>query len=314
MLPALFLNSPKTSVSVPRVSVGPHTNAATFNNLPEELLASIILVIQSGQDICTEVRNWLVVNRQWKCILDRNDFWVSVLEQHPFNWRHYGTLGGRNADQMWDTGMTARAFFQMICGLKALQRKRILELTTTTTTIGGSAFTDANLSGLTSLPPGLTTIGNEAFGNANLSGLTSLPPGLTTTDYGAFMSANLIGLTLLPPGLTTIGFNAFADANLSGLTSLPPGLTTIQEYAFFGSNLSSLTLLPPHLTTIEYDAFRNANLSSLTSLPLGLTTILDGAFFYANLSRLTSLPPGMTIESLQMHGADLSGLSECQPI
>jgi hypothetical protein len=261
MLPALFLNSPKTSVSVPPVGVGPHTNAATINDLPEDVLASIFRVIHSGEDLCTKVGKWVAVNRQFNRL--DNDFWVSVLEQPPFNWHHSGTLGVRNAGPMWDTGMTAVSFFQMLCGLTALQRNKILELTTTTTRIGDNAFLRANLRGLTSLPPGLTTIGGGAFADADLSGLTSLPPGLTTIENNAFQIANLSGLTSLPQGLTTIGDNAFQSANLRGLTSLPSGLRTIGGRAF------------------------------------GL----------ANLSGLTSLPPGMTIESLQMYGADLSGLT-----
>jgi hypothetical protein len=190
-------------------------------------------VIQSGEDICTEVEKWRVVNRQWKFILDSNEFWVSVLEQLPFRW--------------WDTDMAAHAFFQMFCRLTALQREKILELTITTTTIEYDAFAGANLSGLISLPPGLTTIGEDAFAGANLSGLTSLPPGLTTIEDDAFMGANLSGLISLPPGLTKIGDFAFADANLSGLKSFPLWLatTTIGDFAFANADLSGLTSLPP---------------------------------------------------------------------
>ncbi len=212
--------SRSSTEEVPCAPVGVELN---IHDLPPEVLVTIIRERLSGKNLFEKLEWWAVCH-QWRDISNSDNFWVNLLRQPPLYWHHDGTLGARNADLKWHTGMTAFAFFRMLYRLTPDERELILSMTSTTTTIQEEAFFHANLSGLTSLPPNLKTIEVIAFSLSNLSGLTSLPPNLATIKTDAFYNADLSGLTSLPPNLATIEPGAFAFADLRGLTSLPSAM------------------------------------------------------------------------------------------
>ena len=136
-----------------------------------------------------------------------------------------------------------------------------LNLPSSLTYIGDSAFSSFISLPNVTIPSGVTSIGNSAFGNC--SGLTSVTfangSQLTTLD-GSFGSCRALSSITLPNSLTTIGKNTFyACTSLTSIT-IPSGVTSIGATAFIHcSGLTSITCLATTPPTLGGSAFNDTN-------------------------------------------------------
>lgn len=171
----------------------------------------------------------------------------------------------------------------------------------TVTVIGGSAFRDKGLTGVT-LPDSLTTIETDAFRGNHLSVL-KLPDSVTTIGEQAFQSNQIADLTL-PEGITSIGRKAFKYNQLESLY-LPDSVTLLEIGAFEANRLSEVRL-SAGLTTIEVEVFKD-NLLTELSIPNTITSIQWSAFY--NNPTLTKLTLSDGLTSIQASAFDGAGLT-----
>ena len=163
----------------------------------------------------------------------------------------------------------------------------VLNMPTSVTAIGNSAF--QNCSGLTSvtIPNSVTCIGESAF--QYCSGLTSLtiPNSVTTIGESAFSGCSGLPSLAIPNSVTSIGQNAFEGCSSLTSVTIPNSVTSIGNYAFSGcSGLTSLTI-PNSVTSIGNKTFSNC--SGLTSLTIPNSVTSIGSSAFRGCSGLTSL-------------------------
>jgi hypothetical protein len=163
-------------------------------------------------------------------------------------------------------------------------------------TIGDRAFNECL--GLTSvaIPNSVITIGDEAF-NACI-GLISVTIGASVTTIGNSAFSDCLGLTsvTIPNSVTTIGGYAFSYC--SGLTSVIIGtsVTIIGQAAFLNcTSLASVTV-PNSVTTIENSAFRNCSGLTSVTIPNSVTTI--GASAFSRCTGLTLVTIGSGVRTI----------------
>ena len=167
-----------------------------------------------------------------------------------------------------------------------------VEISSSVTSIGSSAFRDCSSLTSIKIPSGVTSIRYEAF--ENCSSLETVTFGensqLVTIDGLVFSGCSSLTSITIPRGVTSIGDFLFeACSSLTSIT-IPEGVTSIGESAFEDcSSLTSITI-PEGVTSIRYEAFRDC--SSLTSItiPSGVTEIESNTFY--NCSNLESVDFG----------------------
>ena len=152
---------------------------------------------------------------------------------------------------------------------------RKVELGSSVTSIGGSAFRYCySLSSIT-IPDGVTSIGDSAFRYCySLSSIT------------------------IPDGVTSIGGSAFQYCYILSSITIPDSVTSISDYAFDECySLSSITI-PDGVTSIGGYTFRYCRILSSITIPDGVTSIGDYAFYncygLAHLYFLPTTPPSVS--------------------
>ena len=88
--------------------------------------------------------------------------------------------------------------------------------------------------GTATIPAEVTSIGESAFYEANSLTAITIPAGVTSIGWGAFHSASSLATVTFAAGsqLTSIGNSAFENASALTTITIPVGVTSIGNYAF----------------------------------------------------------------------------------
>ena len=146
----------------------------------------------------------------------------------------------------------------------------------------------------------VTTIGGKAFRDKNLTGIT-IPKSVTAIETGAFLGNPLTDISVAS-GNTAFSSKNFFLQSKDGKelffyygnekdVSIPNGVTTISDHAFSGKQLTNVTI-PDSVTSIGYQAFLDNQLTGVT-IPDNVTSI-GGNAFYRN--QLTSIIIGANVD------------------
>lgn len=173
------------------------------------------------------------------------------------------------------------------------------------TKIGGSAFSQTNLSGSLVIPNGVTEIGTWAFSNCPFGGTLTLPRSLKIIRDNAFSGIDCIGPLDIPNTVTHIYASAFGGCSgFTGQLKLPDGLHFLGPYAFEGcSGFTGSLTIPSQIKRIETSCFNNCSgLNGTLSLPKGLTEIENYAFARCSFRGTLNLPENLLIIGLGAFG------------
>ena len=173
------------------------------------------------------------------------------------------------------------------------------------TKIGGSAFSQTNLSGSLVIPNGVTEIGTWAFSNCPFGGTLTLPRSLKIIRNNAFSGIDCIGPLDIPNTVTHIYASAFGGCSgFTGQLKLPDGLHFLGPYAFEGcSGFTGSLTIPSQIKRIETNCFNNCSgLNGTLSLPKGLTEIENYAFARCSFRGTLNLPENLLIIGLGAFG------------
>lgn len=173
------------------------------------------------------------------------------------------------------------------------------------TKIGGSAFSQTNLSGSLVIPNGVTEIGTWAFSNCPFGGTLTLPRSLKIIRDNAFSGIDCIGPLDIPNTVTHIYASAFGGCSgFTGQLKLPDGLHFLGPCAFEGcSGFTGSLTIPSQIKRIETSCFNNCSgLNGTLSLPKGLTEIENYAFARCSFRGTLNLPENLLIIGLGAFG------------
>lgn len=173
------------------------------------------------------------------------------------------------------------------------------------TKIGGSAFSQTNLSGSLVIPNGVTEIGTWAFSNCPFGGTLTLPRSLKIIRDNAFSGIDCIGPLDIPNTVTHIYASAFGGCSgFTGQLKLPDGLHFLGPCAFEGcSGFTGSLTIPSQIKRIETSCFNNCSgLNGTLSLPKGLTEIENHAFARCSFRGTLNLPENLLIIGLGAFG------------
>lgn len=173
------------------------------------------------------------------------------------------------------------------------------------TKIGGSAFSQTNLSGSLVIPNGVTEIGTWAFSNCPFGGTLTLPRSLKIIRDNAFSGIDCIGPLDIPNTVTHIYASAFGGCSgFTGQLKLPDGLHFLGPGAFEGcSGFTGSLTIPSQIKRIETSCFNNCSgLNGTLSLPKGLTEIENYAFARCSFRGTLNLPENLLIIGLGAFG------------
>ena len=195
-----------------------------LSDLPPEV-KSLVLQALAKYD-CEGFDNFCNVDQEFRQICREDDFWQAILNEAKWapDWSPIESTGG----------MTPKAYYKMICGMKDPYQKKVLALSLNMTEIGTGAFDGFRSLALRQLPPNVTKIGDFAFMRCSLLALTQLPPTLKVIGYGAFADCSSLALKYLPPNLKSIFSFAFMGCSSLDLTHLPNTVRYIGDGAFVG--------------------------------------------------------------------------------
>jgi len=234
-----------------------------LQDLPDQLIELVLFALNTQN--CKLLSTLERVSHDFARIYRDPNFWNVVIES--FKWM-----------VNWNTGLSPKEYFRMVCQMKDEHREMLLEITSETKKIQDLTFYGCESLALTSLPHDLKYIGMAAFYGCKSLALTSLPHDLKYIGMAVFHGCKSLTLTSLPDGLKYISKSAFYGCESLALATLPDGLNYIEEKGFEGCTSLALTSLPDDLKYIGKSAFSGCKSLALTSLPEGLSGIGDFAF------------------------------------
>ena len=160
-----------------------------------------------------------------------------------------------------------------------------INLPSTLTLIGESAFSGCDLRGPITLPAALTTISSNAFSSCkNLDNVT-FSEGLQTMDTYAFYNCRQLKHAILPSTLKTIGSYAFYQCYRLEDAQLPAGLETLGDAAFYDCDSLTTFTFPEGITIVPNSVLNSCEKLATVQLASGTTRIGNSAFQYcANLA------------------------------
>ena len=215
-----------------------------LSDLPNQMQQEILLWLQRAD--CGEITRLAESNAVFCGIFNNQQFWKAANEDKKWLVE-------------WDTGLTHREYYQMMCSMTPSHRNALAAIHCNTEQIGEYAFAkkhdvaevtiySVDLSdsctqlALKRLPNSVESIGDGAFMGCKSLAFTSLPNSLESIGDDAFIGCTSLKLVTLPDSLESIGCHAFMACTLLKLTELPHSLTTIGDWAFHGCTSLSIDM------------------------------------------------------------------------
>lgn len=149
------------------------------------------------------------------------------------------------------------------------------------TSIGHNAFDGCGLTNI-ELPSTLTSIGDSAFYFCFFIESVDIPSSVTSIGKSAFCMCRSLVNVKLPSSLTSIEDFCFSSCYSLTSINLPPTITNIGDGAFDGCGSLTSIDLPTSVTSIGAYAFEWCESLTSISLPASITSIDDGAFGYCS--------------------------------
>lgn len=182
-----------------------------------------------------------------------------------------------------------------------------VEIGNCVTSIGDSAFTNADTLSSVTINRGVTSIGNRVF--QDCSGLTSIiiPNSVSTIGTAAFSGCSNLTSIIIPDSVTRIGGGGFIGChNLTNIT-LSSGITAINNYTFQNCYQLRRITIPSGVTSIGSMAFRWCNNLASVTIPDTVTSI--GVEAFDGCMRLTSIVIPSSVTSIGVAGFSSCGLT-----
>ena len=168
-----------------------------------------------------------------------------------------------------------------------------IEIPSSVTSIGGSAFESCSRLTSIKIPSSVTSIEIGAFSNCKSLKSIDIPSGVTSIGGSVFYNCSQLTSIKIPNSVTSIGDYTFSG---SGLTSIkiPNNVTSIGEGAFSQCWRLTSIEIPSSVTSIGYYAFSSCSSLKNIEIPSSVTSIGGSAF--SSCSSLTSIniPEGVT--------------------
>ena len=125
---------------------------------------------------------------------------------------------------------------------------------------------------------GVTSVGSSAFLDANRLATVSLPQGLISIGANAFRNCTNLTSVSVPPGVTVIGPWAFAGcANLAYIT-LPDSIFQISRYLFYGCASLENIMIPDSVIQIDDNVFVGCESLRSITIPDDIIEIRESTF------------------------------------
>ena len=145
------------------------------------------------------------------------------------------------------------------------------------TDIGFSAFEGCSFTSI-ELPSTVTYIGHSAFANnPNLESI-SIPAGVETIESRTFKKCTSLASVDIPESVTSIGSEAFSYCGFTTLT-IPGNVKTIGSYAFEKCDKLTSVVLEEGVNEIRPSAFENCGSIITVTIPSTMHLINECAFY-----------------------------------
>jgi hypothetical protein len=168
----------------------------------------------------------------------------------------------------------------------------VFEITTTSGSGGGSAFSRNTVIESVVISPGIMRIGMNAFlGCTNLTSVT-IPDTVTHIGSNTFEGCTNLTSITIPNSVTQIDWRAFCNTGLTSVV-IPNSVTMLQSGAFMSASRLTSVTLSDNLQIIESDMFLGCTALTSITIPSSVRTIETGAFWGTGLTSLT-IPDSVT--------------------
>ncbi|MBQ7188974.1 MAG: leucine-rich repeat protein [Kiritimatiellae bacterium] len=154
-----------------------------------------------------------------------------------------------------------KAYTKLLC---CPSQKESIEIPSSVTSIGRSAFYGCKKMIEVELPSGVTEIGIQAFSHCFKLQSIQIPNGVTSIEGGAFYDCFALSGISLPPSVTNIGPAAFDGCSEIPAITIPYAVTNISSDAFQWCHKLTAVTIPDRVANIGDNAF--AFCSGLTNL------------------------------------------------
>ena len=170
------------------------------------------------------------------------------------------------------------------------------------TSIGDSAFGEAQLLTDITIPASVTSIGEHAFAGTLFLATVTIESGSQLASIGEYAFSESVALTsiTIPASVTNIGVHAFTDTTSLTAVSFGSGsqLTSISDYMFAGAESLPYLTIPASVTSIGEGAFRNADSLTSITIPASVTSIGESAFALAESLATVNFGSGSKLTSI----------------
>lgn len=172
----------------------------TLMDVQPELLLNILVMVQ--EDCHRELQNKASVHMVFAQIYSVPAFWIAAIKYNDW-------------EVNWDTGLSLKDYYIMLCQMSPLHRQRLKGLTNEATTIEDAAFVDCRNLRITRLPDQLQTIGSTAFSGCTSLVLESLPVNLSAIGRSAFGGCTSLALKTYQSTCLPLNCSGFAAPSRS---------------------------------------------------------------------------------------------------
>ena len=171
--------------------------------------------------------------------------------------------------------------------------ERYVDLPSTLTTIGNSAFAYCTKITGVNIPSSVTTIGSSAFYNCTSLEQVVIPEGITNIPWGTFENCTNIKRVTIPSTVKVIDSEAFAYCSQLAEVKLPENLESIGSGAFEYCTALSDIYIPDTVSDIGPYAFRKCTGLREVHLPESINVIVREMFIDCNNLQRINIPAGV---------------------